>query len=385
MNIGLKIKGLRENLKLTRAEFSRILGEKAYTLQNIERGKQRVNDEFVVKLITKFDVDPYWLFMGSKQTVPKPETTRFHPQLSNLFSDASTLPLIGLASCSIEGWGKKQPESMNLPMPTGLADTEAFYVRACGQSMIPEGIHPGDICLVTPQSEVFPGDRVWIKEVGGKTSIKRFVSFEDDGYLLRGWMPPADGMQKSFDEIRMANHSEIQPIEAVFDRAPKTGGTEVKFIPDPRVPSSSRAADVSAAGDYRLVNLHDVQASAGFGALNGFENVLSSLAFSRKWLSERGLSSSKASLIYVKGDSMEPTLLDGSVVLIDHNKSVVKENRIYAFREGDELFVKRLVRLNGSTLSIGSDNPAYPSRILTDEEISAIHIIGEVVWMARNI
>ena len=48
--------------------------------------------------------------------------------------------------------------------------------------------------------------------------------------------------------------------------------------------------------------------------------------------------------IRVSGDSMEPTLFDGDVVLIDRNDFVPKDG-VYVLRIEDSLFVKRLMRL----------------------------------------
>ncbi len=318
------------------------------------------------------------------------ETKALHLPSNNgpIFSANKTIPMRGFASCSVQGWGKPQPAEVEVAMPEGLTDPDAFYVRADGQSMVPEGITAGALCLVSPATEPKENDRVWIKEQGGNTAIKRLVSISDDMLVLRGWLPVADSRQKSFDEERVRKYiSEIYPVTAVFRGTPGKQGSGVTFVPDPRRAEhqTPENADPQNEGEYHLINLHDVQASAGGGALNESEGVLSSLAFRKQWLAKKGINPANASLIYVAGDSMEPTLADRSVVLINHQSTEPHKRRMFAFREGAELFIKRLEKPDINTLIISGDNPNYPSRVLTRHAMNSIHIIGEVVWTARDV
>ena len=74
MDIGSKIKLLRTRKNLTREQFALELGEKPSKIQDIERGKQRVNDEFLGKMFSKFHVDLNWLFSNNIQSVSEIET-----------------------------------------------------------------------------------------------------------------------------------------------------------------------------------------------------------------------------------------------------------------------------------------------------------------------
>lgn len=134
--------------------------------------------------------------------------------------------------------------------------------------------------------------------------------------------------------------------------------------------------------EYSFVNLHEVQASAGSGRVNGQEDQPSSIAFSNLWLNKIGINPDAASLIYVAGDSMEPTLKDGSIVLIDHQQREPVGKHVYAIRNGDELMVKRLEKPDGKTLLLTSDNPKYATKVLTGFDLDAVGIVGKVVWSA---
>ncbi len=152
------------------------------------------------------------------------------------FTEA-TLPHRGLATCSVQGWSKSQPLRDPLPRPEDIMDDDAFWVSATGQSMIPEGIDGGCVCLVSPGREVRDGDRVWILDFQGRAAIKRLVEKTETGSLkLRGWLPKRDGEQQSFDEERLpAGIREVYPVVAVFRGKPGTEGAE--YIPDPKAPA----------------------------------------------------------------------------------------------------------------------------------------------------
>jgi len=296
---------------------------------------------------------------------------------------AAKAPHHGFATCSVQGWGKDQPDLPALPLPSFINDPRAFYVTARGSSMRPEGIQEGDHCLVTPAQDICEGDRIWIKDKGGSTSIKRLEKMTGKSLKLRGWMPPEDGKQQSFDEERLSNYvDQAYPIAAVFRGPP--GTDRARFVPDPKHISFPFAGP-AVAGDYGVIALHDVQAAAGTGRLNNSEQVISSIAFPTPWLKANGISPDMASLICVDGNSMEPTLKDGAMVMINHNRTAIRGRRMYAFRQGGELRVKRLEHLPGGDILVLSDNPQYPSEVVNEADGYDFRVIGEVVWTASTL
>lgn len=130
----------------------------------------------------------------------------------------------------------------------------------------------------------------------------------------------------------------------------------------------------------------DVGASAGPGAVDSAEAVISHIGFAPDWL--RRLCPSGAgglSLIRVEGDSMAQTLSEGDEILVDRNDSGARlRDGIYVLRRDEALMVKRLaVSPAGGRVTIKSDNPAYPE--WPDCELGEIEIIGRVVWAGRRI
>ncbi|HKT15927.1 MAG TPA: S24 family peptidase [Allosphingosinicella sp.] len=129
-----------------------------------------------------------------------------------------------------------------------------------------------------------------------------------------------------------------------------------------------------------------VGASAGSGAVDGDERAGSHFAFDAKWLRTMGAGDpQRLSIIRVEGDSMVPTLADGDEILVDAGEARDRlRDGIYVLRMDDALVVKRLA-FNPATrrVSIKSDNGAYPS--WPDCPLSAIDVVGRVVWAGRRI
>jgi hypothetical protein len=129
-----------------------------------------------------------------------------------------------------------------------------------------------------------------------------------------------------------------------------------------------------------------VDAAAGAGALDGDERQAGHIAFDPAWLRRvaRG-APEQLSIIRVAGDSMMPTLADGDDILVDRGDAAARlRDGIYVLRIEGALVVKRLA-LNPAarTLSVRSDNPAYPG--WPDCEPAAVEIVGRVVWAGRRI
>ena len=90
------------------------------------------------------------------------------------------------------------------------------------------------------------------------------------------------------------------------------------------------------------------------------------------------------SVINAVGDSMLPYINDKDKLIVEHwNGEQIKDNRIYVFRFGDNIFVKRLI-LNIKQIIIKSDNPEYKVMILDSSDLEQFEIIGQIVGLMRN-
>jgi len=139
--------------------------------------------------------------------------------------------------------------------------------------------------------------------------------------------------------------------------------------------------------DYAMIPLYDLAAAAGSGITVNSEDIIDSLAFKKTWLKNTlNTSPDDLYLISIEGESMEPTLRPGDLILIDRIDSTAKRDGIYVIRIDDALLVKRIQRLPGNIIKVSSDNPTYePFQINIADKREDIAIIGRVVWTGRRV
>ncbi len=128
----------------------------------------------------------------------------------------------------------------------------------------------------------------------------------------------------------------------------------------------------------RPVAVLEVMAAVGSGAQVYDETPVGVLWFRDNWLRRHRINPRHCHIIGVRGDSMEPTLTDGSQVIVDRSRQELRAGRIYVMRTEEGVVVKRAKR-NAQGWWLMSDNPEWPPLFLTEET----DIIGEVRWMGR--
>lgn len=123
-------------------------------------------------------------------------------------------------------------------------------------------------------------------------------------------------------------------------------------------------------------------ASMGYGTDAQADDVIAdTITLTPHFVNEQIRPTKEAALrfIHAYGDSMEPTLRSGDVLLVDTGIREVRIDGIYVLRAHDRLFVKRVRQRMDGNFEISSDNPTHKTvDILNgDHEVS---VIGRVVW-----
>ena len=135
--------------------------------------------------------------------------------------------------------------------------------------------------------------------------------------------------------------------------------------------------------------LHNAGIAAGAGGDTDHEHVLSYVPFRDDWLRSHGLNAAQCAVIEVIGQSMEPTLEDHAVILVDFQRKTQRRNKIFAIRDAEGPIVKRL-RHDRDGWWLDSDNEetneqsgqrVYPPRPWPQEA----EVIGQVMWTGRTL
>ena len=143
------------------------------------------------------------------------------------------------------------------------------------------------------------------------------------------------------------------------------------------------AARAAAADDGDFVGVSELASAAGDGADVYDERITGRIKFLRSWLGRHGLVARNCRIIQVSGESMEPTLVDGCSILVNHSVRRRHVGHIYVVRTEDGLVVKRAGRDEAGVWQLVSDNPnkhVWPTRPWPP----GAAIVGEVKWAART-
>ena len=129
----------------------------------------------------------------------------------------------------------------------------------------------------------------------------------------------------------------------------------------------------------RHVEVRKLSAAVAGGGMDAAEGEVTGLvAFRRDWLDRHGIEPARCVVADVQGESMEPTVPDGSSILIDCTRRRLREGGIFAVRTADGLIVKRAGEDVGGRWLLVSDHPGWPVMPWPDDA----EIIGEVRWVA---
>lgn len=143
---------------------------------------------------------------------------------------------------------------------------------------------------------------------------------------------------------------------------------------------------VSDTEDFAYIPIFDVAVSAGNGAVSyGVTSPVTCQAFRKDWIRSRGLTAENLQVLTAEGDSMEPTIGNGSTLVVDSSKNEPKDGRIYVIRVEDNLWVKRVQKQLDGTLLLISDNDAYPPMSLNLADHHDVAIIGQVVNVSKDL
>lgn len=146
--------------------------------------------------------------------------------------------------------------------------------------------------------------------------------------------------------------------------------------------SGTASKNVAIKDDgFAYIQLVNVTASAGHGALVLSEDNAGVIAFQREYLrSTWFVNPSELFCMPVNGESMEPTIKSGEFLLVSKGEQHVKpSDGIFVVRLEGNIMVKRLQPLPGNRMKISSDNNAYDPFTIELNDGVDFGILGKVL------
>ena len=143
-------------------------------------------------------------------------------------------------------------------------------------------------------------------------------------------------------------------------------------------------SSVTPNSEFLGIPRYDARLAAGDGVFNDRAQLIDFIPFTKDFLVKKiGRSSTEGlSVVEVRGDSMEPTIGDGDLVLVDQtNKDF--EDGIVTFVLDDMTCVKRIRRFFDGIEIISDNRDLYPPMLLERDRINEMQIIGRVRWCGR--
>ena len=212
------------------------------------------------------------------------------------------------------------------------------------------------------------------------------------GSLLRERLAPAiarAGTQTAFAALAGLPKDSLakylagsQPGPAALIKLADAAGVTIDYLVGRTAASGPEDA---VSGGFVAVPHLAVRASAGSGrAVVPFDSDAEQTMMIREsWLRSMGGAPQTAEFVVAEGDSMDPTIKNGDLMLVDRGFGDVLDGKIYVFVRDGLVSVKRVQRLALGGLMLISDNERYPTQTIAAREMDELNIEARVAWYGR--
>ena len=161
------------------------------------------------------------------------------------------------------------------------------------------------------------------------------------------------------------------PLDTVH---PVAGNYQIKHLANSFIPVQD--------GDSDFVGIRkvDFKISAGVSgyAIEYLDGDKAPIFFRRDWLDRKGYSPNRLTAIPVKGESMETSLFEGDLVVINLDDTKPLDGEVFACNYEGELVIKRMIREAGVwyLASDNTDKRRFPNKVCHDD----CFIIGRIIY-----
>jgi phage repressor protein C with HTH and peptisase S24 domain len=204
-------------------------------------------------------------------------------------------------------------------------------------------------------------------------------------------------LQRVFESTGIGSQNELASVlgihRAAISQAKRKGAVPERWIlklsqkfglnPEWLASGTGQTFARGASGtDFFSVPKVAARLSAGGGSYETASGIEGYFAFQRSWLMRKG-DPGRMVLMDISGDSMEPEIRDGDMVLIDRSRVEMLAGAIYAVGVDEAILVKRIEK-QPNALVLHSDNPRYAPLLLRGDETNGVRMIGRVIWTCRE-
>lgn len=152
-------------------------------------------------------------------------------------------------------------------------------------------------------------------------------------------------------------------------------------IPDDEIQKLEKAFGVTLYSDYIEIEHIHIKPSCGKGTIVFDEPEITPIKLGTQLImSVLRIPNPKFLKIFTaSGDSMEPVIENGDVLLVDTSRTDFNNGGIFLLTINNDWFVKRLRKRLSGELDIISDNDKYPIETFKTNDAIEINVIGRIV------
>ena len=214
-----------------------------------------------------------------------------------------------------------------------------------------------------------------LAEIAG-TSCSQVSAVEHDqsGISLRNAIAIADALETSLDHL-LGRVDDPRPTSEIAS-ALKTKTARIRDLEEGH-------AEPLDPDWQEHVGVDQLDTTVGADGKIRDETVTRRLKFPYPWLRKHGLRAHACRIVRMTGEAMEPTIPDGSAILVNTAATDRHDGSIVVVRIGNHQVVRRVKHDSDAGWLLHCDNPdktAWPTQPWPENAIT----VGEVRWVGRT-
>lgn len=264
--------------------------------------------------------------------------------------------------------------------PVFRTEEERFFWKALNALSAKRGIAQNDLAKGVGVSQGYISKILCGKQAPKERLRHKFSDFFKMSYNEMLTMGENELRSESFYAQGPTPTRSLVQEEAAYAESPRSGqysGADYSLIKDAL--NDIKAREVHNL-HYTEVPLREATGSMGGGSTETGSRTITYLSFRSEWIRAKG-NAKFMSVIRAFGDSMYPTIQDGSVVLVDEGRKQFVRGKIFYIRMNGQMYIKRLVEEEDG-IYVTADND---KNMLSIEDADDFEIIGRCIWTGREL